>query len=124
MSSLRSPRLTSTLSRAVLCNQHHAEPRLALHHAGVSIRRVFERHCLDHRSDVLQDTEGERILPINRRSRQTPVDQCLSVEAPMSYLDRCADSNMVTSFLTRLSAAKYTAFEFLFRLEPIVHVLA
>src|SRR5258708_39548367 len=48
MSSLRSSRLTSTLSLAVLCNQHHAEPRLALHHAGVSIRRVFERHCLDH----------------------------------------------------------------------------
>src|SRR5580692_10954382 len=78
MSSLRSPRLTSTLSRAVLCNQHHAEPRLALHHAGVSIRRLFEWHCLDHRSDVLQNTEGERILRINRRSRQAAVDRAPS----------------------------------------------
>ncbi|HUD68105.1 MAG TPA: hypothetical protein VMQ17_26220 [Candidatus Sulfotelmatobacter sp.] len=28
------------------------------------------------------------------------------------------------SFLTSVSAAKHTAFEFLFRLEPIVHVTA
>src|ERR1700722_511764 len=59
-------------------NQLHAEPCLALHHASVSIRRLFERHGLDHRSDVLQNTEGKRILPINRRSRQAPVDRAPS----------------------------------------------
>ena len=57
------------------------------------LRRAAEKQSRD------EDTEGERILPIIRRSRQTPVDQCLSVEAPLSHLDRCADSNMVTLLL-------------------------
>src|SRR5882762_1478162 len=67
-----------TLSGSVLCNQHHAEPRLALHHTSVSIRRLFERNCLDHWADILQDTEGKGVLAINGRARQSPVDRAPS----------------------------------------------
>src|SRR5262245_25395621 len=43
------------LSAFVLCDQHDAKPCLALHHASVSISSLFERSCLDHRTDILQD---------------------------------------------------------------------
>src|SRR5882672_2540798 len=46
-----------TLSDSAFCNQHHAEPRFALHHASVGISSLFERKCLDHRADVLQNAE-------------------------------------------------------------------
>jgi len=42
----------------LLVDQHHAEPRFALHHATVSIGSLFERHCLDHRPDIFEDAEG------------------------------------------------------------------
>jgi hypothetical protein len=56
------------LNGSILCNQHHAEPCLALHHASVSIGSLFERSCLDHRADILQDAECKGILTINRRT--------------------------------------------------------
>src|ERR1700741_3427399 len=46
------------------CNEHHAEPCFALHHASVSISSLFERNCLDHRADILQDAEGNGVLGI------------------------------------------------------------
>src|SRR5258705_13645744 len=56
------------LSDSVLCNQNHAEPCFAFHHAIVSIGSLFERSCLDHRADVLQDAEGKGVLGFNRRA--------------------------------------------------------
>jgi hypothetical protein len=38
------------VSDSVRCNQHHSESCFALHHASVSISRLFQRGCLDHRS--------------------------------------------------------------------------
>src|SRR5258707_13097566 len=67
-----------TLSDSSLCNQHHAEPRLALHHPGVSISGLFEWKRLDHRADIFQDAEGKSVLVINRRAGQTPVDRAPS----------------------------------------------
>jgi hypothetical protein len=58
------------LRDSVLCNQHHTEPCFALHHASVSIGSVFERNCLDHRADILQDAEGKGVLGVNRRAGQ------------------------------------------------------
>src|SRR2546421_10955672 len=60
-------------SGASLCNQHHPKPCLAFHHPSVSIRSLFERNCFDHRPNILEDTEGQRVLAINRRSRQAAV---------------------------------------------------
>ena len=54
----------------ILCNQHHAKPCFAVHHASVSISSLFERKCLDHRADILQDAEGKGILGIDRRASQ------------------------------------------------------
>jgi len=67
-----------TLSDSVLCNQHHAEPCFALHHASVSISSLFERNCFNHRADTLEDTECKCVLAINRRARQAPVDRAPS----------------------------------------------
>ena len=67
-----------TVSVGVFCNQHHAEARLAFHHAGISIGGLFQRNCLDHRADVLQDAEGKGVLPVNRRAGQAPVDRAPS----------------------------------------------
>src|SRR4030095_9349149 len=67
-----------SLSNSVLCNQHHAEPRFALHHASVSISSLFHRNCLDQRADILQNAEGKGILVINRRAGQCPVDRASS----------------------------------------------
>src|ERR1700719_2016718 len=44
--------IARTLSESILCNQHYAEPRFALHHASVSISGLFERRCLDHWADI------------------------------------------------------------------------
>ena len=63
------------VSGSLLRNEHHAEPRFALHHASVTIGSLFERDCLDHRTDILQDTEGERVLVIDRRAGQAPIDR-------------------------------------------------
>jgi hypothetical protein len=59
----------------VLCDQHHSEPCSALYHAIVGIGCLFERKCLDHRTDILQDAEGKGILAINRGAGQAPVDR-------------------------------------------------
>src|SRR3984893_1721398 len=67
-----------TLSDSVLCNQHHAEPCFALHHASVSIGSLFERNRLDHRADILQDAKGKGVLGINRRAGQAPVNRAPS----------------------------------------------
>ena len=58
------------LSGSVLGNQYHAETRLTFHHASVAISSLFERNCLDHRADILQDAEVEGILAIDRRAGQ------------------------------------------------------
>ena len=42
----------------LLCNQPHAEPCLAFHHACVSIGSLFERNCLDHRANILQNVDS------------------------------------------------------------------
>jgi hypothetical protein len=59
-----------TWKGSVLCNQHHAEASLALHHASVGIRSLFERNGLDHRADILEDTEGQGVLGLNGRAGQ------------------------------------------------------
>src|SRR5215467_6607183 len=64
-----------TLSHSVFCDQHHSEPCFALHHASVSIISLLERNCLDHRADILQNAEGKRVLAINRRASQAPIDR-------------------------------------------------
>jgi hypothetical protein len=66
------------LRDSVLCNQHHTEPRFALHHASVSIGSLFERNCLDHRTDILQDAKGKGVLAINRSAGQAPVNRAPS----------------------------------------------
>src|SRR2546429_5730257 len=72
-----------------LCNQHHAEPCFALHHASVSIGGLFERNCLDHGSDVLQDAESKCVLAVNRRPGQAPEDRAPSKdERKRIHLDR------------------------------------
>src|SRR5712691_2540032 len=39
---------------------------LGLHEvAGISIGSLFERNCLDHRADILQDAEGQSVLGFN-----------------------------------------------------------
>jgi hypothetical protein len=58
------------LRDSVLCNQHHAKPCFALDHASVSISSLFERNCLDHRANVLQDTKGKGVFVIDRRAGQ------------------------------------------------------
>jgi hypothetical protein len=65
---LLSCRTLCTLSDSVLSNQHHAEPCFAFHHVTVSIGSLFERSCLDHRADILQDAEGKSVLGLNRRA--------------------------------------------------------
>src|SRR4029453_10773148 len=67
-----------SLSNSVLCNQHHAEPRFALHHASVSISSLFNRNCLDHRADIFQHAERKCVLALNRRASQCPVDRASS----------------------------------------------
>src|SRR5580692_798320 len=59
-----------TLSNSVLCKQHHAEPCFSLHHARIGVRSLFKGSCLDHRANILEDTEGKRVLLIHRRSGQ------------------------------------------------------
>src|SRR5882724_7853185 len=59
-------------------DEHHAEPCFALHHASVSISSLFERKCLDHGPDILQDAEGKRVLAIDRSTRQSPIDRASS----------------------------------------------
>ena len=66
------------LSDSVLCNEHHAKPCIALHHARISIGGLFERSCLDHRADVLQDAERKRVLLFNRSAGQSAVDWAAS----------------------------------------------
>jgi hypothetical protein len=51
-------------------SEDHAEPCFALHHASVSISSLFERNCLDHRADILQNAEGKGVLAIDRRAGQ------------------------------------------------------
>src|SRR5260370_5930659 len=72
---LFSCRISCTLSDSAVRNQHHAEPCFALHHASVSIGSLFERKCLDHRTDIFQDTEGKSVLAINQRTRHAPVNR-------------------------------------------------
>jgi hypothetical protein len=82
-------RIQGALSEAGFCNQHHAEPRLALHHASVSISSLFERDGLDHRADIFQDAEGKSVLAINRGARQASVDRAPSKhERKRIQLDR------------------------------------
>jgi hypothetical protein len=45
-------------SNPVLRRQHHAKPGFALQHARISVSSLFERNCLDHRADVLQNAEA------------------------------------------------------------------
>src|SRR5262249_8245844 len=63
------------LNDSVLRKERHAEPSFALHHAGVSVSSPFERNCFDHRANILQNAEGKRVLAINRRAGQAPVDR-------------------------------------------------
>jgi len=66
-------------SKALLtCNQHHAEPCFAFDHASVSITSLFERKCLDHRTDILQDAEGQSVFVIDRRAGQRSVNRAPS----------------------------------------------
>jgi len=44
--------IARALSESISCNQHYAESSFTLHHAIVSIRGLFERHCLDFRADI------------------------------------------------------------------------
>src|SRR5713226_3341465 len=44
----------------------------------VSISSLFERNCLDHRADILQDAEGQGVLGINRRAGECPVNRAPS----------------------------------------------
>src|SRR6185503_4057808 len=64
--------------RLVGHRQHHAEPCFALHHAGVTISSLFERKCLDHRTDILQDAEGQSVFVIDRRAGQRSVNRAPS----------------------------------------------
>jgi len=48
-------------------DQHHAESCFALHHASVGVCSLFERKCLDHLTDSLQNAKGESVLVIDRR---------------------------------------------------------
>jgi hypothetical protein len=57
-------------SETILCNQHHAEPCFALHHASVTISSLFERNRLDHRADVFQNPEGKGVPGIDCRASQ------------------------------------------------------
>src|ERR1700676_1802592 len=78
---LRKPRRTSIcwlLRGSVLRDQDHAEARFAFHHASVTLSRLFERNCLDHRADILEDAEGESVLVINGRAGQATVDRAPS----------------------------------------------
>src|SRR6266849_8501588 len=70
-------------------NQDHAEPRFALHHAGVSVSGLFERKRLDHRANILEDAEGKGVLVINRRACQGAVDRAAAKdERERVQLDR------------------------------------
>src|SRR5712691_3252698 len=95
-SALRLPfscRIPRTLSDSALHNQHRAEPRFALDHASVGIGSLFEKKCLDHRTDVLQDAEGKRVLAINRRARQTAMDR-----APSKHKRECIQLDLVLRY--------------------------
>jgi hypothetical protein len=59
-----------TLINSGLCNQHHPEPCFALHHACIGVRSLFQGNCLDHRANILEDTEGKSVLLIHRGSGQ------------------------------------------------------
>jgi hypothetical protein len=48
----------------LVSDQHYAEPCFSLHHASVGISSLFERNCLDHRPNVLEDAEGKGVLAI------------------------------------------------------------
>ena len=77
------------LSDFILCNQHNAEPRLALHHASVGIRSLFERNCLDHRADILKDAESQGVLATNRGAGQatpTPPVFSVTISAVWTYM--------------------------------------
>jgi len=52
-------------SFARLGNEHHAETCFALHHARVSVGRLFERNRLYHWADILKDAESKRVLVVN-----------------------------------------------------------
>src|SRR6516225_8319841 len=58
-----------------LGDQNHAEACLPFHHACVSIGCLLERKCLDHWANILQDTEGQGVLAVNRRAGQASVDR-------------------------------------------------
>src|ERR1700730_18235654 len=78
-----------TLSNSVLCKQHHPEPCFALHHASEGVRGLFERNCLDHRANILEDTEGKSVLLIYRGSGQRAVNRAPSEdERERIQLDR------------------------------------
>ncbi len=62
-------------SGSLFCNQHHAEPCFALHHASVSVSSLLERSCLDHRADILQDAEGKRVFGIDCSAGQASVNR-------------------------------------------------
>ena len=66
-------RMLRASSGSALGNQDHAEARLALHRAGVSISSLFERSCLDHRANVFQDAEGQSVLVIDWCAGKTSV---------------------------------------------------
>src|SRR5258708_39424508 len=63
-----------TLRSSVLCDQHHAEPRFALHHSSVGIRCLFDRNCFDHRTAVLFNSEVKRCLRFNRSASEHVVN--------------------------------------------------
>jgi len=48
-------------SDSVFCNQHHAEPCFALHHAGVTLSSLFERNCLDQWGGYFPKTLKARV---------------------------------------------------------------
>ena len=62
------------LCDSVVGNQHHAEARFALHHAGVTVGSLFEWDCLDHGADILQDAESKRVLGIDRCAGQRAIN--------------------------------------------------
>jgi hypothetical protein len=80
-------------------NQHHAEARFALHHASVGACSSFERKRLDHRADVLQNTEGKGVLVINRRAGQRVVNRAASKdERERTHLNRSSGTPITMSF--------------------------
>ena len=61
-------------SRRASRHQHHAEARLAAHHALIGLRRLRERIGLDHRLHAGQRAEAQRVLRIGRGPDGQPAD--------------------------------------------------